>query len=390
MRVLLTSQPGYGHFRPLLPLAHALVTSGNEVRVGTSASFAPVVEREGLRHEPLGLDWLLSDVTTIPADLREPPAYTIEAVVAHRFVHQTAERLARDVLTLADRWRPDLVVRETTEYGGSLAAQVLGIPSAALQVASPSLLSDTVVVAVAAALDVVRPRLGLPPDPFRVAPAEELVVCFAPPSLHDPAIGLPPGLRSFHPGPPPGEDAGPDGFAGLGTDRPLVYATLGTAFNDASTMQSFLSALEDGLADEQVDLLLTLGRDADPDALGARRPGVRVLSFVPQRAVVDRCSVVVCHGGYGTVLDAIDAAVPLVVVPIGADQFVNASAVERAGIGIALEAPSRSGQSIRNAVMSLLDPRSPHRRRVAALRDDWRALPGPDEAAAAVLALANQ
>ena len=359
------------------------------MRVGTSASFAPVVEREGLRPEALGLDWLLSDDATIPPDLREPPAYTIEAVVAHRFVHQTAERMARDVMGLADRWRPDLIVRETTEYGGSLAAQVLGIPSAALQVASPSLLSDTVVVAVAAALDVVRERLGLPPDPGRVAPADELVVCFAPPALHDPAIRLPPGLRSFHPGPPPHEDAVPDAVAGLGGDRPLVYATLGTAFNGPSTMQSFLSALEDGLADEHVDLLVTLGRDADPDALGARRPGVRVLSFVPQRAVVDRCSVVVCHGGYGTVLDAIDASVPLVVVPLGADQFVNAAAVARAGIGIAVEEPRPSPQSIRRAVVSLLDPRSPHRHRVAALRDGWRALPGPDEAAAAVLALAN-
>jgi UDP:flavonoid glycosyltransferase YjiC (YdhE family) len=389
MRVLLTSQPGYGHFLPLLPLAHALVARGHEVRVGTSASFGPVVERAGFHAEALGLDWLLSDDATIPPDLREPPAYTIEAVVAHRFVHQTAERLARDVLALADRWRPDLIVRETTEYGGSLAAQVLGIPSAALQVASPSLLSDTVVMTVAAALDVVRPRLGLALDPGRVAPAEELVVCFAPPALHDPAIRLPPGLRSFHPGPPPLEDAVPEAVAGLGADRPLVYATLGTAFNGASRMQSFLSALEDGLADEQVDLLVTLGRDADPDAIGGRRPGLWVLSFVPQRAVVDRCSVVVCHGGYGTVLDAIDAAVPLVVVPFGADQFVNAAAIERAGIGVALGKASLSPQSIRDAVVSMLDPRSPHRRRAEALRDEWRALPGPDEAAAAVLALAN-
>ena len=389
MRVLLTSQPGYGHFLPLLPLAHALVRMGIEVRVGTSASFAPVVEREGLRPEALGLDWLLSDDATIPPDLREPPAYTIEAIVAHRFVHQTAERLARDVLALADRWRPDLVVRETTEYGGSLAAQVLGIPAAALQVASPSLLSNTVIAAVAAALDVVRPRLGLSPDPGRVAPAEELVVCFAPPALHDPAIRLPHGMRSFHPGPPPREDAVPDPVAGLGADRPLAYATLGTAFNGPSTIQSFLSALDDGLADERVDVLLTLGRNADAEALRERRPGVRVVSFVPQRAVVERCSVVVCHGGYGTVLDAIDAAVPLVVVPLGADQFVNAAAVERVGIGIALEERVPSPESIRTAVMSLLDLGSPHRRRVEALRDEWRALPGPDEAAGAVLALAN-
>ena len=184
-------------------------------------------------------------------------------------------------------------------------------------------------------------------------------------------------------------DAVPEPAAGLGADRPLVYATLGTNFNDPSTMQSFLSAVEDGLADEQVDLLVTLGRDGDHDAIGDRRPGVQILSFVPQRAVLDRCSVVVCHGGYGTVLDAIDAAVPVVVVPFGADQFVNAAAVERVGIGVALGEVSLSPRSIRNAVVPLLDPRSPHRRRVEALRDEWRALGGPDEAAAAVLALGH-
>ena len=136
----------------------------------------------------------------------------------------------------------------------------------------------------------------------------------------------------------------PDVIAGLGVDRPLVYATLGTAFNDPETMKPFFSALQEGLADAPVDLLLTLGSEADPAALGEPRPGVRVVTFVPQRAVLDRCAVVVCHGGYGTVLDAIDAAVPLVIVPFGADQFVNAEAVERVGIGIAVT----SGRSRRS------------------------------------------
>ena len=74
------------------------------------------------------------------------------------------------------------------------------------------------------------------------------------------------------------------------------------------------------------------------------------------------------------------------------DRFADAidEAVRRpVGIGIALREPSPSPQSFRDAVVSLLDIGSPHRRRVEALRDEWRALPGPDEAAAAVLALAN-
>src|SRR5687768_17806885 len=138
MRVLLTTQPGYGHFRPLLPLAHALLGAGSEVRVGTSASFAPIVEREGLTPQAVGLDWLHGVESTIPPELQPPPEVkTLATHFAHKFVRMTAERLAADVVALADRWRPDLIVRETTEYGGSLAAQLLGLPSAALQVASP-------------------------------------------------------------------------------------------------------------------------------------------------------------------------------------------------------------------------------------------------------------
>ena len=390
MRVLLTTQPGYGHFRPLLPLARALVAAGHEVRVGTSASFAPVVEREGLTPEAVGLDWLHGVKATIPPELRAPPeADTIETFFAHQFVRMTAERLAADVLTLSDRWRPDLVVRETTEYGGSLAAQVLGLPWAALQVASPTLMSDGVLAEVAVALDEIRPRLDLPPDPALHAVRDELLICFAPPELHDPAAHLPAGLRSFHPGSPPVGGPFPDAIAELGVERPLVYATLGTVFNDPTYELNFFPSILEGLTDTPVDLLITVGPNVDPASLGDQRPGVMVLPYVPQRAVLERSAVVICHGGYGTLLDSVDAAVPLVVVPFGADQHVNAAAVQRLGIGIVVEEESLSARTIRDAVDALLPPGSPQRHRIQMLRDEWRALPGPGEAVEAVASRAS-
>jgi UDP:flavonoid glycosyltransferase YjiC (YdhE family) len=381
MRVLLTTQPGYGHFRPLLPLAHALLSAGHEVRVGTSASFAPVVEREGLHAEAVGLDWILGIESTIPPELQPPPEVnTLATFFAHRFVRMTAARLAKDVVTLSERWRADLIVRETTEYGGSLAAQILGLPSAALQVASPSLMKDSILVAVAIALDECRPRLGLAPDPDLVAMRDELVICFAPPALHDPTVPLPAGLRSFYAGAKSTSEVAPHAVDGLGLERPLVYATLGTVFNDPADELPFFPTVQQGLIDAPVDLLMTVGPNVDPASLGDQRPGVRVLAYVPQRAVLDRCAVVICHGGYGTLLDAVDAAVPLVVVPFGADQHDNAAAVERLGIGIVLKERSLSPSAVRAAVDTLLDPRSPHRRRLATLREEWRALPGPAHA----------
>lgn len=389
MRVLLTTQPGYGHFRPLLPLAHALVSAGHEVRVGTSASFAAVVAREGLTAEAVGLDWLHGIESSIPSELQPPPADTLATHFANRFVRMTAERLATDVVALSGRWRPDVIVRETTEYGGLLAAQVLGLPWGALQVASPTLMSAGVLAEVAVALDDIRPRMGLAPDPGLAAMRDEVVVCFAPPSLHDPTFALPAGLRSYFPGSPPIGGVAHDEVAGLGLDRPLVYATLGTVFTDPDYQLAFFPSVIAGLSDSAVDLLVTVGPHVDPASLGEQGPNVRVVSYVPQRAVLDRCAVAICHGGYGTVLDSIDAAVPLVVVPFGADQFVNAAAIQRLGIGIVIDEESLSAQTIRDAVDPLLHPRSPHRLRLEALREEWRALPGPTQAAESVVALAR-
>ena len=154
MRILCTTQPAYGHFRPLIPVASALAARGHEIRFGTSARFGQVVVGEGFEPVAVGLNWLEGDESTIPQDLRAPQtATTLALFFAHQFVRMTAERLARDVIELAERWTPDLIIRETTEYGGILAAQALGIPSAAVQVASPSLFDPGLVAEARIALD---------------------------------------------------------------------------------------------------------------------------------------------------------------------------------------------------------------------------------------------
>jgi UDP:flavonoid glycosyltransferase YjiC (YdhE family) len=133
-----------------------------------------------------------------------------------------------------------------------------------------------------------------------------------------------------------------------------------------------------------VDLLMTVGPYVDPATFEDERPGFRVVRYVPQRAVLERCAVVICHGGYGTILDAIDAAVPSVVVPFGADQPVNAAAIERLGIGIVVDDDTLAPQTIRDAVDAVLPAHSPHRQRLRTLRDAWRALPGPAQAVEAL------
>ncbi|MEV4346931.1 nucleotide disphospho-sugar-binding domain-containing protein [Actinoplanes sp. NPDC049596] len=62
-----------------------------------------------------------------------------------------------------------------------------------------------------------------------------------------------------------------------------------------------------------------------------------------------------CHGGAGTVLGSLAEGLPLVVVPQGADQFVQGAAVERAGRGVATAPGHPDPEQLRSAVRTVLE-----------------------------------
>jgi UDP:flavonoid glycosyltransferase YjiC (YdhE family) len=93
--------------------------------------------------------------------------------------------------------------------------------------------------------------------------------------------------------------------------------------------------------------------------------------------VLPRCDVVVNHGGSGSVIGALAHGVPLVVLPMGADQSLNAARCEALGLGVALDAARATPASLGDAVSTLLgDPR--YRAAAGAIRDEIAALPGPE------------
>ena len=77
----------------------------------------------------------------------------------------------------------------------------------------------------------------------------------------------------------------------------------------------FFPAVLDGLRDEPLDLVVTVCPNVDPFALGRQPANVQVERYVPKSLLLPRCSAIVCHGGYGTLLAAIEHAIPVVVVP---------------------------------------------------------------------------
>lgn len=133
---------------------------------------------------------------------------------------------------------------------------------------------------------------------------------------------------------------------------PLVLASLGTTFQNQGAVYARLLRALGALP---VRGVVTLGEvlpvaDLDPPA------HVQVVPSAPHAAVFPHASLVVCHGGHGTTTKALFAGLPLVVVPLGRDQFDNAARVAHAGAGVIVK-PSARASTLREAIARVLgDP----------------------------------
>jgi MGT family glycosyltransferase len=133
-------------------------------------------------------------------------------------------------------------------------------------------------------------------------------------------------------------------------DGPLVLASLSTlAQGQASLMQRVLIAL----GTLRVRGLATLGPALDPTQFVAP-PNVVLEHFVPHGAVLPNAAAMVTQGGIGTVMKSLAHGVPLVCLPLIADQPDNAARVVAHGPGLRL-CKDASSEQIRRAIQQVLD-----------------------------------
>ena len=127
------------------------------------------------------------------------------------------------------------------------------------------------------------------------------------------------------------------GGAGAESSGELVYATFGSGA--AGHGYDPYRALLDAVAGLDVEVLLTTGAELD---LGQVPANVRVERSVPQPEALARAALVVCHGGSGTVLGALAAALPLIVMPMFADQSPTPARSEPGAARVAAPAGLRA------------------------------------------------
>ena len=126
--------------------------------------------------------------------------------------------------------------------------------------------------------------------------------------------------------------------------RPLVYASLGTLQIDR---RDLFHAIAEALSTLDVQVVIAHGGSLTPEEERSLPGNPIVQALVPQEESLKRASLCVTHGGLNTVLDAVAAAVPLVVMPIAFEQPATGARVAYREAGIVVRAdralPGTSG-----------------------------------------------
>lgn len=385
MRALFTLLPGTGCLHPLLPLARALRDEGHGVAFVSSPSMRAEVEGHGMTFFGAGPCWHTSEpdyiefLCELAGGLEFPPLVGPERlawVTANLFIGAAARAMLPDTLAVAEEWRADLVVRQFLEFSGCTAAEVLGVPHASVADAAhsgPDLRSE-----LAAPLGRLRDEAGLGPDPDGDMAYRHLHLCFMPPRFDGPDTAFPETARFLRHanGASPTETLPP--WVDKLPHRRTVLVSMGTVFH--RTPGLYESVLE-ALADEPVNVIVALGSDQDPARLGPQPPHVRVEPYVPLVALLPRCDLFITHGGFNSVKEALSVGVPMVVLPVSADQPQCAERCTALGVAIGIDSHERTPARIGDAARTVLrDPA--YRREARRMQADIAALPDLTEAVA--------
>ncbi|HET9648328.1 MAG TPA: glycosyltransferase [Microlunatus sp.] len=267
-----------------------------------------------------------------------------QAIPRH-FIARLGPARARDLTTIAREWSADLMVSDDVDYGAVVSAEAVGVPhisevvSAAGGLAAPEL--------IAGPLEELRATAGLAAENGLLMLQRSLKLNQFPPALRGPAVPLIGRVMNYRSGPVPPQPSA--------SDSGRAYVTLGTIFNTESgdllaRMTSSVASCPWGVS----SVLVATGEHVNPSELGPQPGTVTVHRFVRQREALAACSVVVCHGGSGTVLDALRYGLPMILLPLGADQPLNAARCRDLGCAVVLRADQATSADITDAVSEVM------------------------------------
>src|SRR5947208_982421 len=409
MKILVAGWDSGGGVEAVQTVVRRAVARGHDVRVLGTEGLRGRFESTGAvfrRYRYAPDNDLRRPETDLVKDWQVRNPLSLWVRIRDRLLIGPAREFCRDVLEELRRDTADVVVVDTMIPSALLGAEVAGVPAVVVMHGAymvpraevPPLgtgfmpasgrlgrLRDRSAAAAAiAALRNGLPTLNRVRAEFGLAPlrnaldlmgnADRVLVCSSP-SYDFAPDSVPANVRYVGPQLDDTSDETPGNPWADPSGRPLVLVGLSST---VMRQERLLQRAADALGQLPVRGLVTTGPAVDPAVISVP-PNVTVTRWVRHADVLPHCSAVITHGGHGTVMKALIAGVPLVLVPLGRDQPDNAARVVYAGAGIRLR-KNATVSALRTAISRVID--DPRYRaaartmaaRLAAERDDDRAV----------------
>ncbi|GFI19081.1 oleandomycin glycosyltransferase [Lachnospiraceae bacterium] len=345
MHLAIVSLGAFGHINPTLSLTTELVNAGHRVTYFTTEDFRKVIEPTGAKFVPMK-SWMAENDkhNESKEEKNDGQEDNVAAVVPFLFLNE-AGAFIEDVLSVLREDRPDAILHDFAGIAGTMAADILGIPNVMLYTSYPSNGSYSV----AASFE------GIPGDhPLRIA-ADQIADGYVEKygcrkmtvkEIFDGQGDL--NLVMMQKRLVPNHETFDDSFVFTGVQigkrstfgtwqapdngKPLLYSSLGTAFNN---WPEYYPILFDAVRDLDINVFAALGA-IDPDSLTDVPANVELGKMVPQLDILSQASVFITHAGMGGTGESIYYGVPMIAIPQMDEQAITARQIECNGLGFAL------------------------------------------------------
>lgn len=372
--IAVMTSPAKGHLYPLVDTLIKLRSRGHSIVVKTLSSETQTLEDLGFTAIPL------SD-TLNDAQLDDWQA-TNSIGALNAVLRQLVSRMPhdfRELTSLIAETQPDMVMVDFTTFGGQIAAEASGLPWALWSptflplnlpddppfgmglkrsTGTTGALRDKALRRVLTHLwdrfsirdvNALRTTHGLEPlrhttDLLQRPPA---IINFTAEPLEYSRKQWPDNVHLVGPGTwsPPVSDS--DVLRDV-TD-PIALVTCSTEFqDDAELGQVAIDALEG----TGLHTVVTTGA-LDPLTFRPKSQAT-VVDFLSHDAILDRCAVVICHGGMGITQKALVKGIPIVVLPFGRDQREVAERVRHCRAGEVLSPTKLTASALHSKVTSAM------------------------------------
>ncbi|MEC0373293.1 macrolide family glycosyltransferase [Paenibacillus chibensis] len=137
-------------------------------------------------------------------------------------------------------------------------------------------------------------------------------------------------------------------------EKQPIYISLGTVLNQAI---DFYKLCFEAFGNTEHTVVMSIGNKVQRSDLGEIPSNFFVKSYVPQTEVLKYTKCFITHGGMNSTHEGLYCGVPLIVIPLSADQPIIAKQVANMGAGITLQRTSLTPQQLHEAAEQVISLR---------------------------------